>query len=84
LALNTTPFAGENEKGTGSDKGGGATWAPTFATHCVKNRPGYLSIRSSLRYPGDPRGEIADVLLSRLQGDPAREIEALIAEVRSG
>jgi hypothetical protein len=39
---------------------------------------------ANLRYPGDPRGEIADVLLSRLQGDPAREIEELIAEARSG
>ena len=37
-----------------------------------------------LRYPSDPRAEIADLLLARLQGNPALEIEKLIAKVRSG
>lgn len=30
------------------------------------------------RHPGDPRGEIAELLLSRLQGTPEEQIEKLL------
>jgi hypothetical protein len=35
-----------------------------------------------LRYPDNPRREVADLLLSRLQGNPAKEIARLIKTVR--
>ena len=69
---------------------GGCLVAAMYAIRYLRDEPEWIDLGSvvrsaaNLRYPGDPRGEIADVLLSRLQGDPAREIEELIAEARSG
>ena len=64
--------------------------ASMYAIRYLRDEPEWIDLGSvvrfaeNLRYSGDPRGEIADVLLSRLQGNPASEIEELIAEVRSG
>lgn len=69
---------------------GGCLVAAMYAIRYLRDEPEWIDLGSlvrfaaNLRYPGDPRGEIADVLLSRLQGDPAHEIEELIAEARSG
>jgi len=41
-----------------------------------------IRFAEALRCRGDPRGEIADLLHFRLQGDPMQEIARLIAAVR--
>jgi hypothetical protein len=64
--------------------------AAMYAIRYLRDEPVWIDLGSvvrfaaNLRYGGDPRGEIADVLLSRLQGDPANAIEELIAKVRLG
>lgn len=69
---------------------GGCLVAAMYAIRYLRDEPEWIDLGSvvrfaaNLRYPGDPRGEIANVLLSRLQGDPASEIAELIAEVRLG
>jgi hypothetical protein len=62
--------------------------ASLYAIRYLKEEPEWIDLGSvvrfaeNLRYPGDPRGEIADLLLSRLQGDPIQEIARVIAAVR--
>jgi len=61
--------------------------ASMYAISYLKDEPEWVDLGSvvryaeNLRYPGDPRGEIADVLLCRLQGNPAREVENLLKTV---
>jgi len=60
-----------------------------YAIRHLKDEPEWIDLgpqirfAEDLRYPGDPRGEIADLLLSRLQGNPAMEVERLLATVPS-
>ena len=55
-----------------------------YAIRYLRDEPEWIDLGShirfaeDLRYRGDPRGEIADLLLSRLQGDPGMEIDRLI------
>lgn len=61
--------------------------AAMYAIRHLRDEPEWIDLGSvvrfaeNLRYPGDPRGEIADVLLCRLQGNPAREVENLLKTV---
>ena len=56
-----------------------------YAIRRLKDEPEWIDLGpqirfpENLRYPGDPRGEVADLLLSRLQGYPTQEIARLIA-----
>ena len=56
-----------------------------YAIRHLKDEPEWIDLGPQIRFeedlrcPGDPRGEIADLLLSRLQGSPAQEIDRLIA-----
>ena len=59
-----------------------------YAIRHLRDEPEWIDLGShirfaeDLRYRGDPRGEIADLLLSRLQGNPAQEIDRLIASAQ--
>jgi len=61
--------------------------AAIYAIRFLRDEPEWIDLgpvarlEEDRRYAGDARGEIADLLLSRLQGDPQREIDALIATV---
>lgn len=61
--------------------------ATMYAIRYLRDEPEWIDLGSvvrlaeNLRYPGDPRGEIADVLLCRLQGNPAEEIKKLLDAV---
>jgi hypothetical protein len=58
--------------------------ASVYAIRYLRDEPEWIDLgkvvrfAENLRYPGDPRGEIADLLLSRLQGSPATEVERLL------
>ena len=55
-----------------------------YAIPFLEDEPEWIDLgpqirwQEELRHRGDPRGEIADLLLSRLQGDPGMEIDRLI------
>ena len=59
--------------------------AAMYAIRYLRDEPEWIDLgpvvrlAENLRYTGDPRGEMADLLLCRLQGNPAKEIEKLIA-----
>ena len=61
--------------------------AAIYAIRFLRDEPEWIDLGSlvrfaeDLRYPGDPRGEIADVLLCRLQGNPVEEIGKLFDTV---
>ena len=59
-----------------------------YAIPYLEDEPEWIDLgpqlrwQEDLRHPGDPPREVADLLLSRLQGNPAKEVEKLIAEAR--
>ena len=61
--------------------------AAIYAIWFLRDEPEWIDLgpvarlEETRRYAGDARGEIADLLLSRLQGEPAEQIEHLIALV---